>query len=54
MYFVMRAFQEYALLNEEREVILKKIKERGLCMGNDVIFNKIETIHQFKDYRNYY
>jgi hypothetical protein len=25
----MRAFKEYELLSEEREVILKKIKERG-------------------------
>ena len=33
MYFEMRAFKEYALLNEEREVILKKIKERGSVYG---------------------
>ncbi|MFL0197118.1 type VII toxin-antitoxin system MntA family adenylyltransferase antitoxin [Clostridium sp. WILCCON 0269] len=28
-YFEMYAFKEYATLNEEREVILKSIKERG-------------------------
>lgn len=33
MYFEMRAFKEYALLNEEREVILNKIKERGSVYG---------------------
>ena len=29
MYFEMRTFKSYAMLNEEREVTLKKIKERG-------------------------
>ncbi|WP_315119180.1 type VII toxin-antitoxin system MntA family adenylyltransferase antitoxin [uncultured Clostridium sp.] len=29
MYFEMRTLKEYALLNEEREIILKGIKERG-------------------------
>jgi len=29
MYFEMRSFKEYALLNEEREVILRSIKERN-------------------------
>jgi len=33
MYFEMRAFKAYAMLNEEREVILKKIKERGTVYG---------------------
>ena len=33
MYFEMREFKEYALLNEEREVILNKIKERGSVYG---------------------
>lgn len=33
MYFQMRAFKSYAMLNEEREVILKKIKERGTVYG---------------------
>jgi predicted nucleotidyltransferase len=33
MYFEMRAFKSYAILNEEREVILKKIKERGTLSG---------------------
>ncbi len=33
MYFEMRALKEYALLNEEREVILKNIKERGSVYG---------------------
>lgn len=33
MYFEMRALKEYALLNEEREVILNKIKERGSVYG---------------------
>ncbi|MTK12310.1 MAG: nucleotidyltransferase domain-containing protein [Clostridiaceae bacterium] len=33
MYFEMRAFKEYALLNEERENILKNIKERGSVYG---------------------
>jgi len=33
MYFEMRAFKEYALLNEERELILKNIKERGSVYG---------------------
>ncbi|MDR3596615.1 type VII toxin-antitoxin system MntA family adenylyltransferase antitoxin [Clostridium sp.] len=33
MYFEMRAFKSYAMLNEEREVILKKIKERGTVYG---------------------
>ena len=35
MYFEMRTFKSYAMLNEEREVILKKIKERGTVYGND-------------------
>lgn len=33
MYFEMRSFKSYAMLNEEREVILKKIKERGTVYG---------------------
>jgi len=33
MYFEMRALKSYAILNEEREVILKKIKERGSVYG---------------------
>jgi len=33
MYFEMRSFKAYAMLNEEREVILKKIKERGTVYG---------------------
>jgi uncharacterized protein len=33
MYFEMRALKSYAMLNEEREVILKKIKERGSVYG---------------------
>jgi len=33
MYFEMRAFKAYAMLNEEREVILNKIKERGSVYG---------------------
>ncbi|PRR80963.1 type VII toxin-antitoxin system MntA family adenylyltransferase antitoxin [Clostridium vincentii] len=33
MYFEMRAFKAYAMLNEEREVILNKIKERGTVYG---------------------
>lgn len=33
MYFEMRAFKEYALLNEERQQILKSIKERGSVYG---------------------
>jgi uncharacterized protein len=32
-YFEMRALKEYALLNEEREVIFKGIKERGNIYG---------------------
>ncbi len=32
-YFEMRAFKEYALLNEERAEILKNIKERGNVYG---------------------
>lgn len=32
-YFEMRAFKEYALLNEERECILRSIKERGSVYG---------------------
>lgn len=32
-YFEMRAFKEYALLNEEREEILKGVKERGRVYG---------------------
>lgn len=32
-YFEMRVFKEYALLNEEREEILKNIKERGNVYG---------------------
>jgi predicted nucleotidyltransferase len=34
MYFEMRALKEYALLNEERQVILNNIKERGSVYGN--------------------
>lgn len=33
MYFEMYAFKEYALLNEEREVILENIKRRGSVYG---------------------
>ncbi len=33
MYFEMRVLKSYAMLNEEREVILKKIKERGTVYG---------------------
>ncbi|WP_258049710.1 type VII toxin-antitoxin system MntA family adenylyltransferase antitoxin [Clostridium weizhouense] len=33
MFFEMRALKSYAMLNEEREVILKKIKERGRVYG---------------------
>lgn len=29
MYFEMHAFKEYALLNEERQIILEEIKKRG-------------------------
>ncbi|GAA0739148.1 type VII toxin-antitoxin system MntA family adenylyltransferase antitoxin [Clostridium oceanicum] len=34
MYFEMRVFKEYALLNEERAEILKNIKERGNIYGD--------------------
>ena len=34
MYFEMRALKEYALLNEERQEILNKIKERGSVYGS--------------------
>lgn len=33
LYFEMRSFKEYAMLNEERNVILKSIKERGSVYG---------------------
>ncbi len=33
MYFEMRALKEYALLNEEREIILNRIKEEGSVYG---------------------
>lgn len=33
MYFEMRTFKEYALLNEERESIMIGIKERGSIYG---------------------
>lgn len=33
MYFEMRALKDYALLNEEREPIMKSIKERGSIYG---------------------
>lgn len=33
MYFETRALKEYAFLNEERESILKNIKERGSVYG---------------------
>ena len=33
MTFAMRAFKEYALLNEERQWILDRFKERGLNYG---------------------
>lgn len=33
MYFEMRAFKEYALLNEERDMIMRGIKERGNVYG---------------------
>ncbi len=36
MYFEMRALKEYALLNEEREVILNRIKKEGTVYGKDV------------------
>jgi uncharacterized protein len=34
MYFEMYTLKEYAMLNEEREVILKGIRERGSVYGN--------------------
>lgn len=33
MYFEMYAFKDYALLNEEREIILRDIRERGSVYG---------------------
>ena len=33
MYFEMYALKDYAFLNEEREVILKNIKESGTVYG---------------------
>jgi uncharacterized protein len=33
MYFEMRAFKEYALLNEERKIIISGIRERGSIYG---------------------
>ena len=33
MYFEMQAFKDYAVLNEERSVILYSIKERGSIYG---------------------
>lgn len=33
MYFEMRAFKEYALLNEERQEILNNINKRGTIYG---------------------
>lgn len=33
MYFEMRSLKEYALLNEEREIILKNIEKRGSVYG---------------------
>lgn len=33
MYFQMYAFKDYAMLNEEREMILKDIKRRGSVYG---------------------
>lgn len=32
-YYFLRTYKEYALLNEERALILKKIKERGTIYG---------------------
>lgn len=32
-YYFLRTFKEYALLNEERETILKQIKARGTIYG---------------------
>ncbi|AFM43113.1 putative nucleotidyltransferase [Desulfosporosinus acidiphilus SJ4] len=32
-YYFLRTYKEYALLNEEREPILKRIKERGTIYG---------------------
>lgn len=33
MYYFLRTFKEYALLNEERATILKQVKERGTIYG---------------------
>jgi len=33
MYFEMHSFKEYALLNEEREIIMENIKKRGSVYG---------------------
>ncbi len=46
MFFEMRSFKEYTLLNEERQVILDNIKKRVLYMGNDVLYNKIDIIER--------
>lgn len=33
MYFEMRSLKEYALLNEEREIVLESVKRRGKVYG---------------------
>ena len=33
MYFMMRALKDYAKLNEERDVVIEKIKQRGRIYG---------------------
>ena len=33
MYFEMQAFKDYAVLNEERNVILDSVKKRGTIYG---------------------
>lgn len=38
MYFEMRSLKEYALLNEEREVVINKIRERGSVYGEGYNF----------------
>lgn len=44
--FEMRTLKNYAMLNEERQEVLKNIIERDQVYKNDIILNKVSTIER--------
>lgn len=42
----MNAFKDYAILNEERAVILESIQKREMYMVSDIVYKKIQIIER--------